>query len=124
MGNTYIVAPPDGRVPRAADPSTVARARSVGGPVARGQPVEVRNTFLDALLACGGEVTADHVALGQTARANGRVGRGRGEAEVRVDSDSLGDDLLDGAVEDLDLSGGDFDRPGEGLDAVLGERVV
>jgi len=113
-GAADVVAPPDGGVVGAAHATAVRRAR----PVARGpmQTTKVVDALLNTVLACKGPVAASHSAAlaVQAPRYRGVLW----EFEVRVETENLGVDLLNGAVQGLEPPTLHFHIPKQCFDAV------
>lgn len=127
--STHVVAPPDGRLPRAADAGAVARAglvvRLAGDAAQVADAVQGRDD--DAGLEAAAGDMAALLVLAADHNALGGVLAGAGRGEVRVDLARLLVGLLDGAVEQLHVAGRHFDFPLHHLGAVAGDaglRVV
>lgn len=129
---TYIVAPINGRIPRAADSSTVSWTRTVGR--LAGDLVKVHHAGLDGFQIAEVENIANHRFVGVPARLDGRS---EGSAVVRdieakirdvgrVDLLQFFHDVLDGACDvDGRTSRSSLNLPGELLDAIARNgRVV
>lgn len=126
---TYVVAPGDGRVPGAADSSTVARSRPVGR--LSGNLAKVVDALLD-LGAVGAAPAAEALVLGgakvgalvESVAVLGSIKSGKLGFVVGVDGQQLLVDALHGAVELEHLASGRcLDFPLDGLDGAALERV-
>lgn len=122
-GRTYIAAPPNGRVVRAAGARAGSRSRALVWLATDG--MEVLNALSNSVsAACRPGAAVNSATLSQSTLGN-RAGLGRSilELEVRVDFEDLGMHLPDSSVESVKLTGGNFDFPHQWLRSITGNTL-